>query len=253
MFPSPFKTIIYAFSYLPMHTTCTAPLTRRDRNPTPLFRVPPPAWDVNSGLTLKRLPTLFMEPTGSLPCLQESATKFYPRPNTSSPHPSDLKSLLILYSSSTLRIWSSLFPSDFPNDTLYSFIVSSMRDTCPSNPSPFTWLLKLITHTSYEVLHYTLFSSLTPPSYIRLSSACSSQKVSIRFITPCDRPYFMPMKKRQTIITLCTFIFTSVDRTSKGKRFSAAWWHHASHEFNRLFMSSRMQFWSATAALHYTT
>jgi hypothetical protein len=96
-----------------------------------------PPWDVNSGLALKRLSTHFMEPKGSSPCLQESATKLYPTTNTSSPHPSNHKSLLILYSHSSLRIWSSLFPSGFPNDTLYAFIHSSMSGSAPpTHPLP---------------------------------------------------------------------------------------------------------------------
>jgi len=95
-----------------------------------------PPWDVNRGLALKRLSKRFMEPKGSLPCLQESATKLYPRTNTSSPYPSNLKSLLILYSYSSLRIWSSLFPSGFPNDTLYAFIHSSMRGSAPPTHPP---------------------------------------------------------------------------------------------------------------------
>jgi hypothetical protein len=175
------KIHFMAYSHLPstrqssMHSSIY-PCTLHAPSPSPdvtkiQLRYSESPWDVNSRLPLKRLPTHFMEPKGSLPCLQQSATKLYPRPNTSSPHPSNLESLLILYSYSSLRIWSSLFPSGFPNDTLYAFIHSSMRDTCPSNSSPFTWPFKwqLITHTNYEVLHYTLASSLTPPSYIQPS------------------------------------------------------------------------------------
>ena len=130
-----------------------------------------PPWDVNSGLALKRLSTHFMEPTDSLTCLQEPATKLYPRQNKSSSHPSKPKSLLILCSYSSPRIWSSFFPSGFTNDILYAIIHSSMRDTCPSNSSPVTWSFKWqpITHTNYEVLHYTLLSSLTTLSYVQPS------------------------------------------------------------------------------------
>jgi hypothetical protein len=162
MFSSPFnKTIISALSYLPMHTTCSVLLTLRDRNPTPLCRVPPPPLrDVNSGLALKRLSTHFMEPKGSWRCLQESATKLYPWPNTSSPHPPNLKPLLILYSYSSLRIWSSLFPSGFPNDTLYAFIDSSMRDTCPSNSYPFTSTVQVTADYAYHLWSSSLYPFL---------------------------------------------------------------------------------------------
>jgi hypothetical protein len=129
------QTIIYALYHLPMHT-CSVHLPLCDGNQLQCAQLPPPLGGVNGGLALKRRFTIFMEPNGSLTCLQESATKLYPRPNTFSPHPSNLKSLLILYSCSSPRIWRSLFPSGFPNNTLYTFIDSICVLRAPPTHSP---------------------------------------------------------------------------------------------------------------------
>jgi hypothetical protein len=57
-----------------------------------------------------------MEPEGSLPCSQEPATGPYPEPDESSshPHPSSLRSILMLPSYLRLGLMSGLFPSGFP-------------------------------------------------------------------------------------------------------------------------------------------
>jgi hypothetical protein len=43
------------------------------------------------------------------------------------------RSMLILSTHLCLRLLSGLFPSGFPTNTLYSFIVSHIRSTCPEN------------------------------------------------------------------------------------------------------------------------
>jgi len=58
-----------------------------------------------------------MEPEGSLPHSQVSATCLYPEPDQSSPcpHPTSWRSILILSSHPRLRLPSGRFPSGFPH------------------------------------------------------------------------------------------------------------------------------------------
>jgi hypothetical protein len=65
-----------------------------------------------------------MEPKGSLQCSRGPSTGPYPQPDISSPspHPTALRSILILSSQLCLRLPSGLFPSGFPTEILYAFL-----------------------------------------------------------------------------------------------------------------------------------
>jgi hypothetical protein len=76
-----------------------------------------------------------MEPESSLPCSQESSTGLYPESDRSTPyHPIlSLRYILILYTHLRLGLPSGLFPSGFPTNILFAFLVFSIRATCPAH------------------------------------------------------------------------------------------------------------------------
>jgi hypothetical protein len=70
----------------------------------------------------------FMEPEGSIPNSQELSNCFYPEPDQSTPH----HPIPPLHDPSThlrLGLPSGLFPSGFPTDNLYVFLLSAIRAT----------------------------------------------------------------------------------------------------------------------------
>jgi hypothetical protein len=76
-----------------------------------------------------------MQPEGSLPCSQEPSTGPYPEPDRSSTyHPSfSSKIILILSTYLSLSLPSSVFPSGFLSNVLYTFLYSYIRDTCSAH------------------------------------------------------------------------------------------------------------------------
>jgi hypothetical protein len=74
------------------------------------------------------------EPEGSSPHSQQPPNGPYPEPGESTPHPpTDLPKVHfepILPSTPWSFKWS--FPSGFPTKTLYTFLPSPMRATCPA-------------------------------------------------------------------------------------------------------------------------
>jgi hypothetical protein len=82
-----------------------------------------------------------MEPGGSLLHSQEPTTCPYPEPAQSSPcpHPTYLRSILILSSYLYLGL-PSLFPSGLGTKILYAPLFSPIRATCPPISFFSTWL-----------------------------------------------------------------------------------------------------------------
>jgi hypothetical protein len=72
----------------------------------------------------------FMEPEGSLPCSQELSTGPYPESDRSSPnHPILSKIHFNIATHLRLGLPSGLFPSGFPTNILYAFLLSPIRAT----------------------------------------------------------------------------------------------------------------------------
>jgi hypothetical protein len=111
-----------------------------------------------------------MEPEGSLPHTQEPATCSYPEPQQLNrcPHPTTLRSILILSYHLHLDIPNHLLPSGFRTKTVYVPFLSLIRATCPAQLT----LLDLITRRIFSEEQLCVFfyspvtSSLLGPNSI---------------------------------------------------------------------------------------
>jgi hypothetical protein len=108
------------------------------------------------------------EPEGSSPHSQEPASDPYPEPGESIPRPPppqpiSLRSILTLSSHLCLGLSSGPFPLGFPTKTLYTFLPSPMRATCPTHlilldficliNLVWVWLKKLLQYKQNQLDH----------------------------------------------------------------------------------------------------
>ena len=104
-----------------------------------------------------------MEPECSLPQSQVPATCPYPEPARSSPcrsHPTSWRSILILSSHLSLGLPSGLFPSVFPNKTLYTSLLSRIHATCPAHLILLDFNTRIRLGDAYRSLSFSLSSFL---------------------------------------------------------------------------------------------
>jgi hypothetical protein len=208
MFSSPFnKTIIYALSYLPMHTTRSVPLTRRDRNLTPLFRAPPPP-----PRDVKRVHChVYRNPPPNSILGQIHPVHTHP---TSNPFQ--------YYTPTQAYVFEVVSSFQVFQTTLCTHLSTLPSWYVPLQFIPLHLTVQVTADYAYQLWSSSLYPFLQLNSYLLhatfLFSACSSQKVSIRVHHSMRQTILHAYIKRQTII-LCTFL---------DKRFSAAWWYHAS-------------------------
>ena len=129
-----------------------------------------------------------MEPEGSLPSSQVSATcSCVSSIQSTPPHPTSWRSILILSSHVRLGFPSGLFPSGFLSKTLYTPLLSPIRATCPAQLILLDFITRTILGEAYRsfsssicsFFHSPFTSSLLGPNI--LLSTLFSDTLSLRF------------------------------------------------------------------------
>jgi hypothetical protein len=93
------------------------------------------------------------EPEGSSPHSQQLATGPCTEPVESNPHPQAISVRSNLVPSSHLRLGlpNGLFPSGFPAKTLYTFLSSPVRATCPAHLIRLDLICPMISGDGYKL------------------------------------------------------------------------------------------------------
>ena len=118
-------------------------------------------------------------------------------------HPTSWRSILILSSNLHLGLPSGLFPSGFPNKTLYTPIHAPIRATRPAHFILFDFITRKILGDEYRswssslrsFLHSPVTSSLLGPNI--LLSTLFSKNHQPAFLPQCQRPSFTPIQQNR--------------------------------------------------------
>jgi len=142
-----------------------------------------------------------METEGVLPCSKDPATGPYSEPVKSSLRPHTLhplRSILILSSHLHLDLPSGLFPLGFPSKTLYAFLISPMRATCPTHLTVLGFITLIIFGEAYKLLNSS-YSLLQPPIRSRYSPQHPQNVYTFRLLLL--RGSVAPLIKSQILLT----------------------------------------------------
>jgi hypothetical protein len=148
-----------------------------------------------------------MAHNGSLPCSQKSPTWTKLIQSTPS-HPISLRSILILPSHLRLGLPTCLFPSGYPTQILYAFVISPMCATCPT-PSILLELITLIILVeAYKLWRPSLCSLLQPHATSSLlglnilHSHCSQTPSVCVLLLVCETKFYIHKKTTRKVIQI---------------------------------------------------